>query len=282
MKKKKSEGEAGPVKPAHLTAGAGAEWDAMIPKLREAGLLATVDPSTLAEYCQAYGRWVEAETAIKTTGTIVRSKSGNPVPSPYLAVADKASERMKKLSRLIWNRPAEKGGDEKKEPRLVTRAQAAAELGVKPTRINKWAADGAPVAVRGSRGHSAYYDVEALKQWIADRGRPDQDDSLSLGVARARLATAQAEKYERENRVREGELLERSQVVAEGQTVLGSLKAKILAISRLAVMRGIVAREKEQELHSLHVDALRELARWDVGEKAPAAGDPDSSDEAEE
>lgn len=159
---------------------------------------------------------------------------------------------------------------------LVTRAQAAAALGVEPNRINKWASDGAPVAVRGSRGHSAYYDLEALRKWLAERGRPQQNDAVSLGAARARLAVAQALKWERENLVRSGELVERTQVVSEGQTVLAALRAKLLAVSRLAVMRGVVTRDNEAGLHSLIVDALRELARWNVGSDATAAGEAEA------
>lgn len=154
---------------------------------------------------------------------------------------------------------------------LVTRAQAATALGVAPNRINKWVADGAPVAMVGSRGHSAYYDLSALRAWVADRGRPDQDEGLTLGAARARMATAQAIKFERENLVRSGELVERAQVAAEGQAVLASLKAKLLSVPRLAVIRGIVPREKEHDLHVLVVETLRELARWKVGgEEQPA------------
>lgn len=148
---------------------------------------------------------------------------------------------------------------------LVTRAKAAEVLGVQPNRINKWVADGAPVAMRGSRGHSAYYDLAALKAWRDDRGRPEQDEGLSLGEARARRETAMAIKYERENLVRAGQLVERAQVASEGQAVLASLKAKLLAVPRLSVMRGIVPREKEPDLHALVVETLRELARWTVG-----------------
>ena len=154
---------------------------------------------------------------------------------------------------------------------LVTRAQAAEKLGVAPNRINKWVADGAPVAIPGARGHSAYYDLEALRAWLAERGRPKQDESVSLGAARARLAVAQALKWERENLVRSGDLVERAQVVSEGQSVLSALRAKLLAVSRLAVMRGVVTRDKEAGLHSLVVDALRELARWNVGASTDAA-----------
>ena len=48
-------------------------------------------------------------------------------------------------------------------PGLVTRAEAARQLDVAPARINKWAQDGAPVAIPGRRGHAAMYDLEALR-----------------------------------------------------------------------------------------------------------------------
>ena len=148
---------------------------------------------------------------------------------------------------------------------LVTRAEAAAALGVEPNRINKWAADGAPIAKRGSRGHSAYYDLDALRAWRDARQPPNRDPGLSLGAARARAAEAQAVKWERENELRAGQLLERAAVVAEGQAILAALKSRLLSLPRQAVMRGVIQRETEPALHALVVEALRELRRWTVG-----------------
>lgn len=86
-----------PEKPAHLSDAASAEWDVVAPQLHEAGLLSTIDRTALAAYCQAYGRWVEAEVALKTHGTLVKSPSGFPMVSPYLTVANKAMEQMTKM-----------------------------------------------------------------------------------------------------------------------------------------------------------------------------------------
>lgn len=86
-----------PEKPAHLSDAAAAEWDVVAPQLLEAGLLSTIDRTALAAYCQAYGRWVEAEVALKTHGTLVKSPSGFPMVSPYLTVANKAMEQMTKM-----------------------------------------------------------------------------------------------------------------------------------------------------------------------------------------
>jgi phage terminase Nu1 subunit (DNA packaging protein) len=145
----------------------------------------------------------------------------------------------------------------------VTRAEAARELDVAPNRINKWAADGAPVAMPGRRGHSAMYDLEALRAWVRGKGdRPDAN--LSLGAARARLADAQAQKWERENLVRAGQLVERTAAVAEGRAHITAAKARLLSTPHQAVMRGIVARENESALYALVVEALEELGRWDA------------------
>lgn len=149
-------------------------------------------------------------------------------------------------------------------PALLNRQDLAQALHVAPGRITKWVADGAPVAKPGARGHHALYELEAVRKWVEDRHK-SPDANLSLADARRRLATAQATKVERENAVRAGHLVERAVVVAEGQNVLASLKARLLALPRQAVLRGVVAREVEPALSTLVSEALRELARWDVG-----------------
>jgi P27 family predicted phage terminase small subunit len=73
------------------------EWRRIAPLLAETGLLTAIDRAALAGYCQAYGRWVEAERALETHGTLVRSASGFPVVSPYLRIADRAMRQMHSL-----------------------------------------------------------------------------------------------------------------------------------------------------------------------------------------
>ncbi len=146
----------------------------------------------------------------------------------------------------------------------MTRAAAAAALGVAPARINRWVEDGAPVAVRGSRGHSAMYDLEALRAWKDARSAGPTPDlgGLSLAQERAKLARAQREKWELENRLRSGAVLPREAVLADGRAVVAALRARMLTLARQAVMRGIIPREHEPALRALVVEALRELARW--------------------
>lgn len=87
-----------PEKPAHLSEAAAKEWDIVAPQLHDAGLLSPIDRAVLAAYCQAFGRWAEAEEALKTHGPLVKSPSGFPMVSPYLTVANKAFEQMAKMA----------------------------------------------------------------------------------------------------------------------------------------------------------------------------------------
>jgi len=86
-----------PAPPEHLGEDARLEWLRVGPELLAAGLVTALDTSALAGYCSAYGRWVEAERSIKKHGVLVKSPSGFPMQSPYLAIANKALEQMTKL-----------------------------------------------------------------------------------------------------------------------------------------------------------------------------------------
>jgi P27 family predicted phage terminase small subunit len=83
--------------PDHLTEAAQTEWRRVAPLLAECGLLTTLDRAALAAYCQAWGRWVEAEQMIAAHGTLVRSPQGYPVASPYLRIAAVAMRQMHSL-----------------------------------------------------------------------------------------------------------------------------------------------------------------------------------------
>lgn len=83
--------------PAHLKGEARREWFKMGRRLLRHGLLTEIDGGTLALYCQAWGRWVDAEAQISEFGTVIVAPSGFPVQSPYLAIANKAMSQMAKI-----------------------------------------------------------------------------------------------------------------------------------------------------------------------------------------
>ena len=83
--------------PLHLSDEGKREWRRITKQLSSANLLTVVDRAALAAYCQAWGRWVEAEESIKKHGVLVKSPQGFPMQSPYLAIANKAMEQMQRM-----------------------------------------------------------------------------------------------------------------------------------------------------------------------------------------
>ncbi|MEB8385612.1 phage terminase small subunit P27 family [Rhodobacteraceae bacterium KMM 6894] len=91
-----------PEAPDHLTDAARNEWDRVVVDLVALGILTDLDRGALAVYCQAYGRWRAAETALArmaardtmTDGLIIKTKSGNLIQNPLVGAANKAMADM--------------------------------------------------------------------------------------------------------------------------------------------------------------------------------------------
>jgi len=80
--------------PPHLSDVARREWRRISGPLHQAGLLTVADRAALAAYCQAFGRWVEAEERLKETPVLLRTPSGYAQQSPWLSIANKQLELM--------------------------------------------------------------------------------------------------------------------------------------------------------------------------------------------
>jgi P27 family predicted phage terminase small subunit len=87
-----------PACPAGLGEEASKEWQRLSKPLAELGLLTELDRGPLAAYCQAHALWLEAVAAIARYGTMVKSPNGYPMPSPYVAVANKQVEIMVRIA----------------------------------------------------------------------------------------------------------------------------------------------------------------------------------------
>ena len=91
-----------PQAPEHLTKAARVEWDRIVVELMALQLVSNLDRGALGAYCQAYGRWSAAETALArmagrdtvTEGLIVKTKSGNLIQNPLVGAANKAMADM--------------------------------------------------------------------------------------------------------------------------------------------------------------------------------------------
>jgi P27 family predicted phage terminase small subunit len=92
--------------PTELSPPAKAEWDRLSPELASLKMLSTLDRAALAAYCEAYALWLEAITAVRKFGTMVKSPSGYPMQSPYVAIANKQAEIMMRIASEFGFTPA--------------------------------------------------------------------------------------------------------------------------------------------------------------------------------
>lgn len=84
--------------PSHLDKEAKKEWRRFTKLLDGMGILCIEDSSAIALYCETWSRYRDAQAKLAKYGTcIVAPKSGMPMQSPYLAIANKAQEQMTRL-----------------------------------------------------------------------------------------------------------------------------------------------------------------------------------------
>lgn len=103
-----------PAAPAFLTGHAAGEWARIVDRLADVGLMTDIDVATLAAYCQAYGRWVQAEEALAVFaardpvnhGLIIKTSNGNAIQSPLVGAANTAMQLMHKFAVEFGMTPA--------------------------------------------------------------------------------------------------------------------------------------------------------------------------------
>jgi P27 family predicted phage terminase small subunit len=91
-----------PTPPEFLNDHAKVEWERVIGTLYKAGLMTELDRGVLAAYCQAYGRWVQAEIALArmadedevNKALMVTTHNGTAIQNPLVGTANKAKADM--------------------------------------------------------------------------------------------------------------------------------------------------------------------------------------------
>ncbi|MBO7918823.1 phage terminase small subunit P27 family [Burkholderia pseudomallei] len=97
--------------PDWLSPEARKHWPMVAEQLHNAGLLTAIDVTALGLYCEAFARWKQANAQIMRFGTVIKSPSGYPIQSPYLAIANKAHEQMTKLLAEFGMTPSSRSHD---------------------------------------------------------------------------------------------------------------------------------------------------------------------------
>jgi P27 family predicted phage terminase small subunit len=123
-----------PRPPVHLFGSARKEWFKIAPLLHEVGLLTNLDTRALEGYCMNYGRWVEAEEEIRRTGTVIRSKNGQPTISPYVRIANDSYQAWTKALIEFGMTPSSRSRVTISKPEEPDAFQLFLERGRLPTR----------------------------------------------------------------------------------------------------------------------------------------------------
>ena len=95
-----------PEPPPNLTGEALAEWNRLSVELYNLGMLTKVDRAALAAYCVLWARWVDAEARINEQTLVLKSKDGQPYQNPFLGIANRALEMMRKYASEFGLTPA--------------------------------------------------------------------------------------------------------------------------------------------------------------------------------
>jgi P27 family predicted phage terminase small subunit len=123
--------------PAELGPVAKREWARLVGDLAKLKLLTSLDRAALAAYCGAYAMWAEATEAIQKYGTMIKSPSGYPVQSPYVAIANRQAEIMMRIASEFGFTPASRSRistPSKAEPTLFDALEEPPP--VPPDRVN--------------------------------------------------------------------------------------------------------------------------------------------------
>lgn len=92
--------------PPELGPVAQKEWSRLTSDLSKLRLITRLDRAALATYCVAYELWLEALEAIRKYGTMVKSPSGYPMQSPYIAIQNRQAELMMRIASEFGFTPA--------------------------------------------------------------------------------------------------------------------------------------------------------------------------------
>ncbi len=84
--------------PTELGSIARQEWDRIRPEINASELSKPIDRGVLVLYCGAYALWREAAEAIQKFGAVIKTPSGYPVPSPYVAIFNQQTATMVRIA----------------------------------------------------------------------------------------------------------------------------------------------------------------------------------------
>jgi P27 family predicted phage terminase small subunit len=77
-----------------------------VPELVRLNLISHLDRAQLGIYCVAYAQWIEAAEFIQKYGSMIKTASGFPVQSPYVAILNRQADTMIRIASEFGFTPA--------------------------------------------------------------------------------------------------------------------------------------------------------------------------------
>ena len=81
-------------------------WEVLAPQLCGQNVLKLTDIQNLEAYCAAYGRFREAEDAIKMHGSVIQEESGKLYKNPAVTIVNEATRQMATLGSMLGLDPS--------------------------------------------------------------------------------------------------------------------------------------------------------------------------------
>lgn len=157
------------------------------------------------------------------------------------------------------------------KPIKVSARDFAAILEVDRVTVWRWMGEGMPVLRRRGGEKGAHeIDLIAAVRWLRARDQAMHAEALEalrsspeLDELRKRKLLADARIAEANAAEREGELIPAGEIGPRWEKLVVAARERFLSIAPVAVQRGLVAPEHEEDLAGLAQDALAELAHRD-------------------
>jgi P27 family predicted phage terminase small subunit len=94
--------------PDWLDPRAQAEWERIVPIMRDLGVMTDVDIGVMAGYCQAYSTLQDAVLQMQNFGLVYQPTKGKNYlqQTPFLSIANKAMSQMRKLAAELGLTPS--------------------------------------------------------------------------------------------------------------------------------------------------------------------------------
>ncbi len=143
----------------------------------------------------------------------------------------------------------------------LTRPELARALRVDARTITRWERFGCP-SIREGRGKPSLFVLSDVRAWSRAFRAAERQAAKPLEKARARLVQIRRELLDLELALKRGDLVNRDQVIRDGQAHVKTWRSMLLALPKRARQAGAIREDQVRALKALVCDTLTAISRW--------------------